>query len=101
MGFVFPLFPLGRPRVGIVFLPPGDFQLDWGLFSLQLSLDCHCSQHGLPWSSDVTDYPCFTDGGTKTQKGWGTWVAESLKHLTLALSSGLDLRVVSWALGWV
>ena len=25
----------------------------------------------------------------------GTWVAQSVKHLTLDLSSGLDLRVVS------
>jgi len=26
---------------------------------------------------------------------WGTWVAQSVKHPTLDLSSGLDLRVMS------
>ena len=27
--------------------------------------------------------------------GWGAWVAQSVKHLTHDLSSGLHLRVVS------
>lgn len=26
---------------------------------------------------------------------WGTWVVQSVKHLTLDLSSGFDLKVVS------
>ena len=37
---------------------------------------------------------------------WGAWVAQLVKRLTLDLSSGLDLRVMSssphyWALCWV
>ena len=35
-----------------------------------------------------------TDGVAKNKQTRGTWVAHSVKHLTLDLSSGLDLRVV-------
>ena len=31
----------------------------------------------------------------KVTVNWGTWVAQSVKRLTLDLSSGFDLRIVS------
>ena len=33
----------------------------------------------------------------KKRKVWGTWVAQSVEHLTLGFSWGRDLRVVRWS----
>ena len=30
-------------------------------------------------------------------KGWGTWVAQMVKTLTLGFESGHDIRVVRWS----
>ena len=36
--------------------------------------------------------------GFKLEHWWGTWAAQSVKHLTLNLSSGIDLRILSSSL---
>ena len=74
---------------------------------------------GVPWSQDDSLYVWWffpsiavdSSKGLGKKEGWrqcrfrGAWVAQSIEHLTLDLSSGLDLRVVSsnpvlgWALG--
>ena len=35
--------------------------------------------------------------GLKGNRNMGTWVAQSVKHLTLDFGSGRDLRVLGWS----